>query len=55
MSFRVERSKDEPILVPPSLVNDKTISISARFLLHIYFLLYIIFKFIVIVFKKAFF
>lgn len=33
MSFRVERSKDEPILVPPSLVNDKTISISARFLL----------------------
>ena len=33
MSFRVEYSKDEPILVPSCLVNDNTISISARFLL----------------------
>jgi c-di-GMP-related signal transduction protein len=32
MSFSVVRSKDEPIQVSPSLINDYTISIGARFL-----------------------
>ena len=32
MSFTVVRSKDEPIQVSPSLINDNTISIGARFL-----------------------
>ena len=32
MSFSVVRSKDEPIQVSPSLINDNTISIGARFL-----------------------
>ena len=33
MSFIVVRSEDEPIQVFPSLINDNTISIGARFLL----------------------
>ena len=33
MSFTVVHSEDEPIQVSPSLVNDNTISIGARFLL----------------------
>lgn len=33
MSFTVVHSEDEPIQVSPSLINDNTISIGARFLL----------------------
>ena len=33
MSFKVVRSEDEPIQVSPTLINDNTISIGARFLL----------------------